>query len=233
VQAISGRVQQGPTGLIRVYWSGERRCWPRRDSPKCSWPRRNLARFVEMQRDLSSFTVPRRGMHSGWPLKIGCIAHQGPCSRFSITPLLLSQRQTVKRLLVELPVRHKPIHQRDKTCVVGRLQQVHHLVDQHVLQALPRFLGQVGVQPNIARPGVATAPLGFIRCTKKRCTFTPNSGSHFASSGGTACLSCSRYHASKTACRLASSVPGRTRSTMVLCFSSIPGAASASTTSSR
>ena len=50
--------------------------------------------------------------------------------------------------------------------------------------------------------GLQLPHLVFIRCTKNRSTFTPSSGSHLAISGGTASLSCSRYHASTMACLL-------------------------------
>ena len=64
----------------------------------------------------------------------------------------------------------------------------------------------------------------FIRRTKNLSTFTPSSGSHLAINGGTAFLSCSRYHASIIACFFLSSVPGRTCRIIFLCFNSTDGA---------
>src|SRR5215471_11438296 len=59
--------------------------------------------------------------------------------------------------------------------------------------------------------------LVFIRCTKNRSTFTPINGSHLAINGGTACLSCQRYHASTMARFFCASVPGRTRRSIQRC----------------
>src|SRR5205823_13176893 len=63
--------------------------------------------------------------------------------------------------------------------------------------------------------------LVFIRCTKNRSTFTPISGSHLAINGGTAFLSCQRYHASTIACFFFASVPGRTCRSIQRCFKEI------------
>src|SRR3990167_7176385 len=53
--------------------------------------------------------------------------------------------------------------------------------------------------------------LVFIRCTKNRSTFTPMSGSHLAIKGGTAFLTCSRYHSSTMVLFFFCRVPGRIR----------------------
>ena len=67
-------------------------------------------------------------------------------------------------------------------------------------------------------------PVGFLDSAIKK---------HRASNGGTASFSCSRYHASARACLFSSSVPGRTRRNIRLCFSSIEGGWSRSQTVSK
>src|SRR5208337_4337788 len=73
----------------------------------------------------------------------------------------------------------------------------------------------------------------FIFWTKNRSTFTPISGSHLAINDGTACLSCSRYHSSITACFSSSDEPGRICKYILVCLSPTPGGILFSTTLSR
>ena len=69
--------------------------------------------------------------------------------------------QAVEDVTTELPLGHELIHQRHEAGVVGWLQQVDHLMDHDVFEALAGFLGEVGVEADGAGVRVATAPLGF------------------------------------------------------------------------
>ena len=103
-------------------------------------------------------------------------------------------------------------------------------MDNDVFQALWRLLGQFGVEPDVAGTGVAASPFGLHPLHEEPLHLTPISGSHLAIKGGTAFLSCSRYHPSTNACLRFSSVPGRTRSSIRLCFNSTDGGWSLSMT---
>ena len=43
-------------------------------------------------------------------------------------------------------------HQREETLVMGRFDQVKHLVDHHVLEQILGLLHKFGVQANVPRP---------------------------------------------------------------------------------
>jgi hypothetical protein len=62
---------------------------------------------------------------------------------------------------VRLPLGHELIHQSHKTSVVCRFEQVRHLVDDNVLEALPRLSGKIGIQSNGGRPVIAAAPFSL------------------------------------------------------------------------
>ena len=142
----------------------------------------------------------------------------------SVVPALVPHRQAIEHVPVELPLGHESIHQRDEAGVVRRLQQVDHLVDDDVFEALARLLGEIGVEADAcARRGCSFPTSSSSAARRTAPPSRPCSGSHFAISGGTASFSCSRYHSSTIACRFRSSVPGRTRSSMRLCFSSTDG----------
>jgi hypothetical protein len=47
--------------------------------------------------------------------------------------------QPIEELPVLVPLWHAAIHQADETCIVGRFEQMHHLVHHDVLKALSRF----------------------------------------------------------------------------------------------
>ena len=70
----------------------------------------------------------------------------------SILPGLVPHRQAVELFPQVLPMRWVQVHQCCKPLVVGWLDQVHPLMHQDVLEALGRFLGQVGVESDVARP---------------------------------------------------------------------------------
>ena len=50
-----------------------------------------------------------------------------------VFPVLVPYGQAIKQLAALLPLRHVAIHQGDETSIVGRLEQVHHFVDDDVL----------------------------------------------------------------------------------------------------
>ena len=64
----------------------------------------------------------------------------------SVGPWLVTYWQAVEDVTTELPLGHELIHQRHEAGVVGWLQQVDHLMDHDVFEALARLLGEVGVQ---------------------------------------------------------------------------------------
>ena len=47
--------------------------------------------------------------------------------------------QPIEELPVLVLLWHAAIHQADETCIVGRFEQMHHLVHHDVLKALSRF----------------------------------------------------------------------------------------------
>lgn len=49
----------------------------------------------------------------------------------------------------------------DETLAMGRLQQMHHLVNDHVFKKIFRLLDQLSVQANIAGAMVTAPPLGL------------------------------------------------------------------------
>jgi hypothetical protein len=70
--------------------------------------------------------------------------------------------QPIEELPALLPLRHVAIHQADETCIVGRFEQMHHLVHHDVLKALSRFFGQIGVQANAGGRRIAAPQRVFI-----------------------------------------------------------------------
>ena len=67
----------------------------------------------------------------------------------------------VKLFSIEFPLRQEPIHKRYELAIVGRLQQVNQFVNNHLLEVLWGFLGQLRVEPNRARRVIATPPFGL------------------------------------------------------------------------
>jgi len=90
---------------------------------------------------------------------------------FSIYPILMADRQPIQSVYIELPFRHKTIYQVPEAVVVGRFQQVGHLMYNDVLQALRRFFGKLGIEPDIAGNRVAATPLGLHSLHKKPVYF--------------------------------------------------------------
>ena len=80
--------------------------------------------------------------------------------RDSVPPTLMGERGRVQLLAAGTPLWQVLIHERDEAAVVVAFQQVHQLVDDDVLQALHRLLGQLQVDPDSARRRVAATPLG-------------------------------------------------------------------------
>jgi hypothetical protein len=57
----------------------------------------------------------------------------------------VSDGELVQGLFPVPPVRHELVHQSDKARIMGRLEQVNHLVQDEVLEAFRRLLAQLGV----------------------------------------------------------------------------------------
>ncbi len=70
-------------------------------------------------------------------------------------------RQAIQLIPHLPPLRHEPIHQRLKPCIVSRLDQMQQLMHEDVLQAISRFFSQIRIQPNIVGHRVAASPLRF------------------------------------------------------------------------
>jgi len=81
--------------------------------------------------------------------------------------------QPIEELPVLLPLWHVAIHQADETCIVGRFEQMHHLVHHDVLKALSRFFGQVGVQANARSRRVAASPTRLHPLYEKSLDLNP------------------------------------------------------------
>jgi hypothetical protein len=75
--------------------------------------------------------------------------------------------QAIEQLPVLLPLWHGAIHQSDESSIVRRLKQVHHFVDDDVLEALDRLFGQVGIQSNAGGSGIAASPSRFHPLNEK------------------------------------------------------------------
>ena len=122
---------------------------------KCNWA--ELCTCLVLARptkcDVDHLEEPIVGLNDVGPCKLPMV------QRTSVIPILMPHRQAVQRFPVELPLRHEAVHQRDEAGVVGRLQQVHHLVNDDVFEALARLLGQVGVEPDAARTMGCSFPI--------------------------------------------------------------------------
>ena len=49
----------------------------------------------------------------------------------------------------------------DEAIIVGRLHDVHHFMDNHILQQVPGLLYELRIEPNVSSPMIAAAPLGL------------------------------------------------------------------------
>ena len=58
----------------------------------------------------------------------------------------MPHRQPVEDLPAGLPLGHEMVHQGDEAGVVGGFQQVDHLVNHDVFEALPGLLREIGVE---------------------------------------------------------------------------------------
>src|SRR5215210_2518234 len=76
----------------------------------------------------------------------------------SISPLFVGQWSLIELIPVQSSLRHETVHEYFEALVEAAFQQVHHLVDEHVLQARGWFLCQLQVEPDAAVPDVATTP---------------------------------------------------------------------------
>ena len=79
----------------------------------------------------------------------------------SIPPLLVSEGRLVEPIPHGAPVGHVLVHQGDEAVVVVALEQVEHLVQDDVVEALGRFLDQLQIEPDAMGLGGAGAPLGL------------------------------------------------------------------------
>ena len=78
---------------------------------------------------------------------------------FSAPPIFVTNGQTIECLAVELPFRHKAVHQRDKPAGVRRLKEMRHLMHNDVFKTFRRLLRQLCIQTNMPCRGIATPPL--------------------------------------------------------------------------
>lgn len=145
----------------------------------------------------------------------------------------MPDRQLIQLILIEPPFWHELIHQAYETGVMSRLQQMDHLMYDDVFEALRRLLGKLRIKPDTPGVRATAAHFVFIRCTKKRFTLTPITGSHFEIKAGTASLRASRYQDSRMFCFVSRLVAGRIRRIILLCFNSTFGAVSFSSILSR
>ena len=94
----------------------------------------------------------------------------------SVGPGLVADREAVEHVSVDLPAGHEVVHEGDETPVVGGFEEMGHLVDGDVFQALGRLLSEIRVQADVTGRWAATSPFGLHRWTKNRETFAPMSG---------------------------------------------------------
>ncbi len=80
---------------------------------------------------------------------------------FSILPRLMPQGLSIELLAVVLPERHEAVHVAHELLVVVAFEQMHHFVDDDVLQAMHGFFDQFEVQPDTPCLAVAGAPFRF------------------------------------------------------------------------
>jgi hypothetical protein len=73
----------------------------------------------------------------------------------------MPNRQLIQLILIEPPKRHEPVHQGYETGVVGRFQQMNHLMHDDVFQAFRRLLRKLGIKPDAFGAWTTTAPLRF------------------------------------------------------------------------
>lgn len=76
----------------------------------------------------------------------------------SVRPLLMTDGQLIELLPAHAPLLHDSIHQRDEAGVVCRLQEVNHLVDDDVFEALGWLFCEIGVEADAVCIGVAAPP---------------------------------------------------------------------------
>ena len=81
--------------------------------------------------------------------------------------------QPIEELPVLLPLWHVANHQADETCIVGRFEQVHHLVHHDVLKALDGLSGQIRVQANAGGRRVAVPPTRLHPLYEKSLDLNP------------------------------------------------------------
>ena len=49
----------------------------------------------------------------------------------------------------------------DEAIIVGRLYEVHHFMDDHILQQVLGFLYELRIEPDVSSPMIAASPLCF------------------------------------------------------------------------
>jgi len=100
----------------------------------------------------------------------------------------MAHRQPIQLFSIVAPLRHQPIHQRDKAVIVGPFEQVRHLVNNDVFEAFGRLLARSVLKRMLRLAGLQLPHFVFICLTKTRRTLTPTIGSHLAIRLGTASL---------------------------------------------
>lgn len=84
----------------------------------------------------------------------------------SVPPPLMPHRQPVQLVAEELPLGQVPVHALNEPAVVRGLKKMGQLVDDDVLQAFLRLLGQLQIQQDRFGTGIAEPHRVFIFCTR-------------------------------------------------------------------
>lgn len=85
----------------------------------------------------------------------------------SVIPMFMTNREAVERFPMNLPLRHKAVHERNETGIVCRFKEVNHFVNYDVFKTLLGFLGEIGVEANTVGNRVAATPFGLHTLYKK------------------------------------------------------------------
>lgn len=88
----------------------------------------------------------------------------------------MCQRGGVQQVTNGTPLRHAAVHDRDEAIVMVSLQQVCELVDDDVLKALRRLLGELKVDPDSPGFDVAAAPFRLHAFDAPVSGFNANNG---------------------------------------------------------
>ena len=100
----------------------------------------------------------------------------------------MANGEAIKGGLEEFPIGQKTIHQGHKTLIVSGFEQVSHFVNDDVLQALARLLGEFSVEADSARLAGAAAPFRFHPLNEEPIDFDMHERLPFRDKDGGSCL---------------------------------------------